>query len=131
MYQNTTFTVGLSLFGCEVNILTNVHIVQCCQILALYSTVQWTAAHWKQVFKTTLANNPSSTLFYSQIFVAHFTHNFWLTSIARIGIDPIGPPPSPHPRPPTFFSGNQTQGVSSSPPGVDVKEPPSGRRSII
>ena len=29
VYQNTNFKICLSLFGCEVNILPNVHIVQC------------------------------------------------------------------------------------------------------
>ena len=27
--QNTNVKIGLSFFGCEVNILPNVHIVQC------------------------------------------------------------------------------------------------------
>ena len=31
VYQNTKFKICLSLFGCEVNILPNVHIVQCDQ----------------------------------------------------------------------------------------------------
>ena len=31
VYQNTNFKICLSLFGCEVNILPNVHIVQCDQ----------------------------------------------------------------------------------------------------